>query len=92
MHPLLAEPGDLPVSAIDARSSPRGALLSHSMGAPMPAPRLPRSGPLWGTRDATGDAHPGGAVAPHRERSEAGWQDSSFPGSRARATRSTDPA
>jgi len=48
----------------------------------MPAPRLPRSGPLWGTRDAP--RYPSrGAPKPHRERNEADFQDSRFPGSHA---------
>ena len=38
---------------------PRGAARRRTMGAPMAAPQLPRSGPLWSPRDARCVARPG---------------------------------
>jgi len=43
---------------------PRG----RPMGGAMPAPRLPHSGPLWGTGDAPRRTPRGDAVGPRRER------------------------
>ena len=37
------------------------------MGAPMPAPRLPRGGALWGTEDAPREARQGTLWEPRRE-------------------------
>jgi len=66
--PLLAELGNLPVSAIDVRSSPPETPHRRTPGSPMPAPRAPRSGPLWDTRDAPRAVRPGDTVGQQRGR------------------------